>query len=120
MANELAGGIPCGLRITGITTAGREVGAKVDPHRAPYIGKTNWVHIVNVGANDLRVFWSKKDFDDNANYTTVPTGAVLGRNPLSLPVSLEDRQQPHSQPLLWLKSAAATTDVEIVFLHRRS
>ena len=115
---ELYGGIPRCRRVT-ITTAGVSYGAPVDPSASVELGKTNYLEVANVGANELRVFFTKADFEADTNYRTVPTTAGA-LNPFKGPVSLEDNSAPYSQPLLWLKSNGGDTTAEIVFYYRRS
>lgn len=115
MSFELYGGIPR-IRRASISITGDGYGAPVDPIRAPYIGKTNYLQIYNVGANVLQVYFTKTDFDAGVNYKTVAATSGVWEGP----ASLEDGQEPRSQPLVWLKAVSGATTAEIVFYHRRS
>lgn len=87
------GGIPHVFRDT-IDTTGRD-------HRPPAPSQNI---AFRAGANDLRVFFSEADFDNDVGYITIPAG--------------EERLYPIETARLWLKAAAATTAVDIYVFQR--
>ena len=103
MPIEWRGGFPVPQRVTAIDTAGGPIVPQISP--AVRV-TTKWLRIAVTGANDVRIFWNQDDFDNDENYTTIPAGDVF--------------REPVEITKIWAKSAAATTDIEILALHRGS
>ena len=102
MSFEWRGGVPVAQRITGIDATGGET---ILQHDQCSRVTSKWMRINNVGANDVRIFWSEEAFDLGVEYTTLsPTD-----EPLNAPIEATS---------VWFTSPPGT-DVEILSLHRR-
>lgn len=102
MSIEWRGGVPVAQRITGITTTGREV--RLERDQCSRV-TTKWLRINNVGTEDLEVFWTKDDFTAGVEYTTIAAGEIF--------------REPLEATTIWVRSAAVTTNIEILSFHRR-
>lgn len=104
---EIRGGEPNIRRIASVTTTGRlyEPDYK-DAANGRYKFYTKHIQIYNTGANALRLFFNQADFDADANYHEI--AATSGT-----------WEGPAEAKGVWLKSAAATTAVTVIYYQRR-
>lgn len=107
---NVLGGVTRAKRIAGLNTTGREV-VMASGDNARLI--TKWVRIQNVGGNALRLFFCAEDFAADANYHTLAASTGVVEGPFEFRTSAADNKAS-----LWMKSAAATTDVEILMVHQ--
>ena len=96
MAFENRGGIPRVFRAS-IPTTGR-------PHDPKFTSK--FLQISNEGANVLRVYFTKEDFDADANY-------------IALAATIGFYEGPAEVQTVWFRAVAGATDVVAIFYQRR-
>lgn len=94
------GGVPNVFRDT-IAVGGRE-------HKLP-----NWCLylIIRVATNPCKLYFSKADFDADANYVVVPVASATTPN--------GEWQGPVEAEAVWLKGSGGNSAVELVTFQRR-
>ncbi len=87
----------------------------VDTTGVQYIPLATTAHlqISNDGAEDLRVFLRRDDFDADANFITLVAGSGFFKGPLEL------GPEP-AGPQMFLKAVAGTATVQVIEFYRRS
>ncbi len=99
MTVQIRGGFPRTLRLTVTTT--------FDPYRLD-LGRTNYLQILNRGANVLRIYWSQADMTADVNY--IELGTTSPDNFFQGPVELLDGY-------LYIRGNGGSTDVTITSYH---
>lgn len=99
---QARGGIPRVFRAT-IGTSGQK-------HSFPF--QTFYIVARNVGSsNALRIFFTEDDFDNDANYVTLPVPATENPN--------GEWQGPVEAKEIWVKGVGGDGDLELVAFQRR-
>lgn len=104
MSFEWRGGIPRNKRVT-VDTTGRAFVMIGDPGQRL---TTKWLRIGNVGANELRIFWTEADFTAGTNYLTLVATSGFIEGPI----------EPQASTL-WAKADGGNTTMEMMMIHRR-
>lgn len=107
MATPVRGGQPFVQRVTGATTTGAQL---MPP------GPTSFVQVSNDGAEALRLFFSLQDYTDQVNYIELPATTGFWDGPAEIAASPGTAS---GRDAIWYRSAAATTDFQVVFYVRR-
>lgn len=109
MAGIFRGGILRSRRFEGITTAGIPI---------DFEKPTSWLRLHNTGTNALRIFTSKKDFDNNVNYITLAAfgggSESVAEGTFEPPPAPKSSAQPSiAARRLWARAAAGTSDLGV-------
>lgn len=105
-AMEIRGGLPFAFRST-IDTTGSTVTIP---------GVTKHLQVSNEGGNPLRVYFTKADFDANANFIELAATIGFFEGPAEIGVNPGGGE---GRDFLYLRAAAATTVASVVAYLRR-
>ncbi len=111
MTLSIRGGLPVVAQLTVDDVDGREV-------RAP--GATNYLQISNEGASDLKVYFTRPDFENDMAYLTLAATTGYFGGPVEIGVG---QAGPNAAELgrenVYLKGSGGSTDVVLVWYVRR-